>query len=217
MLTFFFWICIANRLFSCCLGACMVKVSCNAILFGMSSSNLSPFQEYLVHSTLPDDQDLVHMLLVEGCMVLWQSAMYQLCCAHPISCWWRVVRMADGEVGRKVCQGVMVFFIYWFGHTLTSNLSFLACQMLFPSLHDHPTIPTYQKKPMIKEEHGLTLMNNDGQGAVATAIDPVKNVKGMYHLLDLICESALHTIISVSLGPWLPRLRIWDIPISDVR
>src|SRR5260370_8049312 len=111
--------------------------------------------------------------------------------------------MADGEVGRKVCQGVMVFFIYWFGHTLTSNLSFLACQMLFPSLHDHPTIPTYQKKPMIKEEHGLTLMNNDGQGAVATAIDPVKNAKAIYHLLALIHKSPPPTIISLSLAPSL--------------
>jgi hypothetical protein len=45
-------------------------------------------------------------------------------------------------------------FFFWFGHTLTTNLSFLACQMLFPSLHDHPT---YQKKPVIEEEHSATL------------------------------------------------------------
>ena len=68
-LTFFLGIRVDDRLCSW-LGACRVKVSHNAILFGASTSNLSPFQGRLVHSTLPEDEDLVRVQLVEGRVVL---------------------------------------------------------------------------------------------------------------------------------------------------
>jgi hypothetical protein len=72
----------------------------------------------------------------------------------------RPMLVKDSEDGRwqnwqKIpsgCDGIFIFF--WFGHTPTSNLSFLACQMPFPALRYYPT---YQKNPTIKEEHSGTL------------------------------------------------------------